>query len=101
MAAVRGPYFPDEEFQTLMGLDRGEVAAVLADWPADRDHADSRLAVSNVLNMLLGYPHGDWDELGQRISATPTDVAAALARWQGNDSTAEGSGPRGHFDRLR
>ncbi len=36
-AAVRGPFFPDWEFGTLMGLTRDEVQDVLLTWPASGD----------------------------------------------------------------
>lgn len=29
-AAVRGPFFDDEEFHTLIGFDRSEIANILA-----------------------------------------------------------------------
>jgi hypothetical protein len=54
-AAVDGPYFGEWEFQTLMGVTRGEMRAVLAAWPSDSP--EQALAVNNALNNLLGYPH--------------------------------------------
>jgi hypothetical protein len=98
-AAVDGPFFPEWEFSTLIGLKRTEVKAVLAMWPA-RDGPDNQdLAVNNVLNNLLGYPHNEWRAWRRHISVPPATVALVLARWRGDnhfDSEA-----RGFFDRLR
>ncbi len=73
-ACVEGPFFPDEEFQTLFGLTREEVGAVLAAWP-DVDLLDAvvSLAVGNAINNLQGYPHGLGDEL--RLQFDVDDVA--------------------------
>ena len=63
-AAVEGSFFPDWEFQTLMGVDRETVREVCTAWPYQTiDHEDFICAVVNSLNMLLGYPHGREDEL--------------------------------------
>jgi hypothetical protein len=97
-AAVEGPFFPDWEFDTLIGLDRDEVAEVLAAWPGgDADTQD--LAVNNVLNNLLGYPHHQWEILQQYVTATSADIAAVLAHWRGDEQFDPA--PRGYFDRLR
>jgi hypothetical protein len=57
-AAADGPFFPDWEFHTLFGLERGEVRAIADAWPAPTAHPNEvTAAVNNSLNMLLGYPH--------------------------------------------
>jgi hypothetical protein len=68
-ATVEGPFFPDWEFHALMGLERGEVRAVFAEWPAVVDRAIANVAVNNAFVNLLGYPHGQWRP--GRSSATP------------------------------
>lgn len=98
-AAVRGPFFPESEFYALIGLERDEVEQVLAAWPDARDPDDQDVAVNNVLNWLLGYPHGEWRAWPAYISAEPAEVAGVLARWRGED--AFDPEPRGYFDRLR
>jgi hypothetical protein len=64
-AVANGPFIPDWEFRTLMGVSRAECAAIAARWPdVDRRAEDVQLAVLNGLNNLAGYPidHGDeWD----------------------------------------
>jgi len=98
-AAVEGPFFPDREFQTLIGLERGEVGAVLAEWPGTNSPEDQDLAVNNVLNNLLGYPHRASDETwAAYIGASPREVAEALTRWRGD--THRDSGGEGYVNRL-
>ncbi|GAA3168316.1 hypothetical protein [Nonomuraea roseoviolacea] len=97
-AAIHGPFFEDWEFDTLMGLTRDEVAAIAASWP-HADDADARhLAVNNVLNNLLGYPHGYGRRWHEFFSATPEEMADVLARWRGDE--AFDASPKGTFDRL-
>ncbi|QDF03971.1 hypothetical protein [Myxococcus xanthus] len=81
-AAVEGPFFPDWEFPVLFGLDRAEVAAILASWPVWDDPAKQKLAINNSLNNLLGYPHKKWALWPQYISASPEEVKAVFARWR-------------------
>jgi len=97
-AAVRGPFFPDWEFQTLMGLERAGVEQVLAAWPASISSENQDVAVNNVLNNLLGYPHEEWDAWPSYISVQPAEVASVLARWRGDDEFDWDA--RGYFDRL-
>ena len=82
---VEGPYLPDWEFQTVMGVTREETAAVAAAWPDPAGAPFTFVAVSNTLNTFLGYPHKRWPELADRIDADSRPVVAALARWRGED----------------
>lgn len=98
-AAVTGPYFPDWEFDTLMGFSRDEIAAIAAAWPTFPDPDAQADAVNNVLNMLLGYPHGHSARWHEYSEATPEQIALVLARWRADndiDGTAEGT-----FARMR
>jgi hypothetical protein len=85
IAAFDGPFFPDCEFHTLIGLTRTEVATVSAEWPTCADEKAQDVAVRNVLNNLLGYPHGGHGAWSAYITATEADVAGVLARWRGED----------------
>jgi hypothetical protein len=62
-AAVEGSFFPDLEFHTLFGLERGEVRRILSLWPG-LDEADESvvIAINNSFNNLLGYPPRTGDE---------------------------------------
>jgi hypothetical protein len=94
-AAVEGPYFADWEFGALMAVDRSDIAQILTDWPNatvttpwESDPASVQaIAVDNVLNNLLGYPHGQWAELGPRLGADPDEVRAVLQRWRASTRT--------------
>lgn len=91
-AAVDGPFFPDAEFTTLFGLDRHAVAAVLRAWPGEPESVPDgwesasearRIAVSNALTNLLGYPHGfGGDAFAQEVGASEEEVDQALRKWR-------------------
>jgi hypothetical protein len=98
-AAVHGPFIPDWEFRTLIGLTSDEVDAVLAAWPAATEGEAQDIAVNNVLNNLLGYPHGLWAQWSDYVSVEPAEVASVLARWR--DESSHDDTPGGYFDRLR
>ena len=73
----------DGEFETRMGVDRAELAAVLMRWPEVDDRADdspAALAINNALNEVLNgldLSVGDWDQLG----ASREQIKAAGAEW--------------------
>jgi hypothetical protein len=98
-AAVNGPFFPEWEFRLLIGLERYEVERVLGAWPDRSNSDDQDLAVNNVLNNLLGYPHHEDDAWAAYISSERSEVASILARWRGDDHFELQA--RGYFDRLR
>jgi hypothetical protein len=99
-AAAEGPFFPDWEFSTLIGgMSRIEVGDVLERWSDEANPETQDVAVNDVLNNLLGYPHRRDDVWSDFISVSRGEVAAVLARWRG-DTEFDGSG-RGYFDRLR
>jgi hypothetical protein len=91
-AAVHGPFLPDEEFGTLIGLTRTEVERVLESWPDSAAPLEQDLAVNNVLLNLLRYPHGKWEAWHDYIDAEPQEVAAILAKWRGSPKRAERRG---------
>lgn len=63
-AAIEGSFFPEWEFQTLIGVDRETVRQVHAAWPQQTlEQDDFGCAVIGSMNMLLGYPHDGDDEL--------------------------------------
>jgi hypothetical protein len=99
VAIVHGPFIPDSEFQTVMGLERADVDRICAGWPNPAESDDQHVAVNNALNNLLGYPHDRWDAWRELISAEPEEVARILSRWRGDDDFDPRA--RGYFDRLR
>lgn len=96
-AAADGPFFPDWEFHTLFGLERSEMRALAEAWPWPRvDLASSNVAtaVSNALNNLLGYPHGQDSAWFEWIRVGPAEVDRLLSRLQGPGNTS-------YFERMR
>jgi hypothetical protein len=82
-AAALGPFFPDWEFQTLFGLNRGDVAKIASEWPTvDRRNPSVWLAVANSMTNLLGYPHGLEAEWGRYISAPRSELEAIFRKWK-------------------
>ena len=80
-ATVEGSFFPDWEFQTLIGLERSEVRQILDDWPRQSlGEVEFRCGVVNSLNNLLGYPHGCMDELAAYGLEGPEAISAVLER---------------------
>jgi hypothetical protein len=58
LGAANGRYFPNWEFEALIGLDREEVRREAASWPETEDWTSQATAAINSLNNLLYYPHG-------------------------------------------
>lgn len=91
-AAVDGPYFPDWEFETLMGLTRDEMRVFADAWPQtppetpngyDSAAHAQMVAINNAANNLLGYPHGaDRFDLEADLEGTIVELAKALASWR-------------------
>jgi len=78
-AAAEGPFFPEWEFQTLIGWSRAEVHQVANAWPspaiAPRELAELVVA---VLNNLVGYPHGQDSCWSAFIDVPPAEVTRLL-----------------------
>ena len=101
-AAVAGSYFPDWEVSIITGFSRKQLAQVSDAWPeavavgtlsADPDEIQE-VAVNNVLNNLIGYPHGQWDRLKQDLGGADEDrLIELLSAWRG-EAVA------GYFDAL-
>jgi hypothetical protein len=84
-AASEGPFFPDEEFHSLFGLERAALSAIVAAWPNIDDESDEvALAINNALVNLIGYPHGHKGEWPKYISVSPEEVARILEKLRGS-----------------
>lgn len=89
VAATRGPFFPEWEFQTLFGLDRSEVARIAEAFSSATPLTGRvSLAVGNAVTNLLGYPHGQEAAWLQWLSVTPSELEAAYRRWRASSSGA-------------
>ncbi len=81
VAAVWGPFFPEREFSTLFGVDRVSVAKVMQSRPnVNGEDETVSLAVSNAINNLVGYPHGEG--LTRHVSATSERLIEIRERWR-------------------
>jgi hypothetical protein len=81
-AAAHGPFFPEREFQTLIGFDRAAVAAAAASFPpAIPVSGDLALMLNNCMNNLLGYPHGEDSAWSQWLSVTPRELGLVFSQW--------------------
>ena len=89
VAAARGPFFPDWEFQTLFGLTRPEVAFIANTFSADTPlTGDAALAINSSIGNLLGYPHGQEAVWSQWLSVTPAELQAIFSRWRASGNEA-------------
>ena len=80
-AAVEGPFFPEWEFGTLFGVNRGTLRAIYEAWPCPTVEPDAvRAGVIGSLNNLLGYPHGEADALRDYFPEGLSVLSATLAR---------------------
>lgn len=80
-AAVEGPFFPEWEFETLIGVDRVIVARVYTTWPdISVEPAEFSCAVLGSLNNLLRYPHGKSDKLKHYITSGIENIQPTLDR---------------------
>ena len=80
----------DEVFHTLMGVEVGELRAVLDAWPrVDAIQGPTRLVIHNALEHLLGHPHVHQDAWDARFLVTKAELAHVFDKWRGQD----GAGP--------
>jgi hypothetical protein len=80
-ATIEGSFFPDWEFQTLIGVERDIVKKVYEAWPRQIVGQDIfSCAVINSMNFLLGYPHGKEDELALYVPEGRAAIDRALKR---------------------
>lgn len=96
-AAVDGPFFPDWEFRTLMGVERNVMRQVLDEWPTVTDAELGDLAVNNALLNLLSYPHDEWQAWRRFSDATQEELAATFRRWREDHGKSR---PTRYFDDL-
>lgn len=83
IAAAKGPFFPDWEFETLFGRSRTEIEAVAGsiEAPSTSTH-EQRLALANAVNNLLGYLHGRDADWPAWLSVSPDALLQAYSAWR-------------------
>lgn len=78
-AAIEGPFFPDWEFETLIGVDRATVRSVYNAWPSQTVSRDEfSCAVVGSMNNLLAYPHGFDIEIETYVPGGKPAIKATL-----------------------
>lgn len=82
-ATATGPFFPDWEFDTLMGMNRSEFCKIAARWPdVDLQEERVRNAVSNSLLNLSGYPIDREEEWSGYVSVPRQTLDEIRARFE-------------------
>jgi hypothetical protein len=82
-ATVKGPFFDDAEFHTLIGLYRHEVADLVKRWTAiDDTDEDAANAINNCLVNLLWYPHCEGEKLRELVGASEAQLERIFDKYK-------------------
>ncbi len=82
-AGVKGPFFEDWEFSSLIGVERKKVEEILLRWPNVYENDEmEKLAINNLIGNLLGYPHGMKEELIEILSCSLEDLKIVFEKWK-------------------
>jgi len=75
----------DVEFQTIIGLEVDEFLEIFRAWPnLDENDKYVKLAISNTLNNLIGYPH-DMQKSWNEVMETPlSEITRIFQKWKGS-----------------
>jgi hypothetical protein len=79
LAAAEGPFFPDWEFETLVGSSRDAVRGLAVRWPLEGSREALEITAS-VLNNLVGYPHGEERRLAMMVGVSANVLERILAK---------------------
>ena len=80
-AAVEGTFFPDWEFELLMGISREKMQRVYDTWTQQSvSHDELCLAFFNSMTNLIGYPPGQERELELYVAGGASSIAEVLHR---------------------
>lgn len=76
----------DFEFQTVMGVDVDEFLAIVEAWPnIDESDDNTRMAISNAINNLLGYPHGMQKRWHEVMPISLDEISRVFRKWKGRN----------------
>ncbi|GHV58996.1 hypothetical protein AGMMS49579_26620 [Spirochaetia bacterium] len=68
-AAYLGPFFPDWVIHALIGFTKDEIKNIDEKMEClNLQDREQKLLVNNVINSLLGYPHGEKENWSKYIS---------------------------------
>lgn len=78
--ACSGPYFPDWEFDMLIGFPREFVEGIATEdqFSAREWDTDQVSAILNVANNIEGYPHGFATRFTERVGMSPGEFASLV-----------------------
>ena len=89
-ATAEGPFIPEWEFDTLMGVSKVNFEEIAARWPnIDMQDADVRGAVSNCLLNLAGYPIDSEERWHEYVSVSRDLLDGVRARFEDLPSISE------------
>ena len=83
-AITQGAYLDDESFAERIGVERAELAALLADWPRvddTRRDAPAGFAINNCLNEICYELRIEPTEWNRWFDVPRDEVAAVYRRW--------------------
>jgi len=89
-AVVSGPFFDDREYHTMFGLERSEVADILAHWQelSESDEAVSAGINNSMNNLLIWWGWQDENpESGARLlhhwsGTSPDEIERVYDKWR-------------------
>jgi len=87
-AAASGPFFPDWEFDTLFGMSRAELSALVGTISHSPPTSQQLIAVGNAVNNLLSYPHGQEAQWSLWLTCTSGELESAYANWRASGHEA-------------
>lgn len=93
--ACSGPYFPDWEFETLIGFRREFVECIAAEEEVSKRKwgSDEVSAILNVANNIEGYPHGYASRFTERVGMSPGEFAVLVRSFASQLSVDERRDP--------
>jgi hypothetical protein len=78
--ATEGPFFPDWEFQTLIGVERDDVRLATLRLKQNASTVDDGWIITNILNNLTGYPHDEFERWHEHFDFSIQDAEAILTK---------------------
>ncbi len=82
-AVAKGPFLPDWEIDSLIGMSKAEVTTIAERWPeVDMKAEPVQRAVNNALVNLIGYPIDEEEEWPSYISVPRESLEDVRTRFK-------------------
>lgn len=79
IASIEGGFFPEWEFQTLIGVDKNYVLNMIKDWRNDSLNDINQVRViSSIMGNLIAYPHGKQKDIPTFVSGSIDEIINIL-----------------------